>query len=187
MVQPGYGAMRTSTADRERAIDVLKAAFAEGRLDQAEYTDRVGLVYSSRTYAELAALTADLPVGPLGTLAPPPAQPVPWPPPGPWPPAHWQHPAPWQPGSWQPVPWQAMPPAMPPPPATRPTNSMALAALLFGLGSYVTVGIFAPLAIGLAIAAAAKIRRSGESGAGLAVAGLLLGLLNLLAFHTIWT
>ena len=28
----GHGSMRSSTADRERAIDVLKAAFAEGRL-----------------------------------------------------------------------------------------------------------------------------------------------------------
>src|SRR5258708_35315034 len=68
MVPLGHGAMRASTADRERAIDVLKAAFAEGRLDHAEYADRVGRVYSSRTYAELAALTADLPIGPLGTM-----------------------------------------------------------------------------------------------------------------------
>lgn len=66
----GYGHMRTSTADRERAIDVLKAGFAEGRLTQEEYTERVGRVYHSRTYAELAALTADLPAGPLGALTP---------------------------------------------------------------------------------------------------------------------
>ena len=59
MVPLDYGGMRASTADRERAVDVLKAAFAEGRLDQGEYADRVGLVYSSRTYAELASLTAD--------------------------------------------------------------------------------------------------------------------------------
>jgi len=64
------GHMRSSRADRERAIDVLKAAFAEGRLDQDEYTERVGRVYASRTYADLAALTGDLPAGPLGTLAP---------------------------------------------------------------------------------------------------------------------
>jgi hypothetical protein len=64
------GHMRSSRADRERAIDVLKAAFAEGRLDQDEYTERVGQVYDSRTYADLAALTADLPAGPLGALAP---------------------------------------------------------------------------------------------------------------------
>ena len=64
-----YGHVRASTADRERAIDVLKAGFAEGRLTKDEYDERVGQVYSSRTYGELAALTADLPVGPLGTLS----------------------------------------------------------------------------------------------------------------------
>ncbi len=63
------GQMRAATADRERAIDVLKAAFAEGRLTQDEYTDRAGQVYASRTYGELATLTADLPAGPLGTIA----------------------------------------------------------------------------------------------------------------------
>jgi hypothetical protein len=69
--QPGYGHLRAAQADRERAVDVLKAAFAEGRLDQDEYAERVELVFRSRTYAELAELTADLPIGPLGTLAPP--------------------------------------------------------------------------------------------------------------------
>ena len=80
MVPLDPGRMRAATADRERAIDVLKAAFAEGRLDQDEYTDRVGQVYSSRTYGELARLTADLPAGPLGTLGPParPVAPVPY-------------------------------------------------------------------------------------------------------------
>jgi Domain of unknown function (DUF1707) len=69
-VQTAYGHLRASHADRERAIDVLKAAFAEGRLEQDEYTERVGQVYRSRTYADLAALTWDLPVGPLGSLLP---------------------------------------------------------------------------------------------------------------------
>jgi uncharacterized protein DUF1707/uncharacterized protein DUF4190 len=67
----GYGNMRASTADRERAIDVLKAAFAEGRLAQDECEQRAGRAFSARTYAELARLTADLPAGPLGTLVPP--------------------------------------------------------------------------------------------------------------------
>jgi Domain of unknown function (DUF1707) len=62
--------MRTSTADRERAVDVLTAAFAEGRLDQDEYTERMASAYESRTYGQLAALTADLPVGPLGAIVP---------------------------------------------------------------------------------------------------------------------
>ena len=57
--------MRAATADRERAVDVLKAGFAEGRLTQEEYNDRMGRAYAARTYGELAALTADLPAGPL--------------------------------------------------------------------------------------------------------------------------
>lgn len=65
----GYSNMRASAADRERAIDVLKAAFAEGRLTREEHEARVERAYRSRTYADLAALTADLPAGPLGTLS----------------------------------------------------------------------------------------------------------------------
>lgn len=70
MAADGFGHMRASTADRERAVDVLKAAFAEGRLTADEYQERVGQAFSSRTYAELGALTADLPIGPLGTMMP---------------------------------------------------------------------------------------------------------------------
>jgi uncharacterized membrane protein len=54
--------MLAGDADRERAVGVLKDAFAEGRLTQGEYEDRVGLAYRARTYAELDALTADIPV-----------------------------------------------------------------------------------------------------------------------------
>ena len=57
--------MRASSADRERAVDVLKAGFAEGRLTQDEYDDRMGRAYAARTYGELAALTSDLPAGVL--------------------------------------------------------------------------------------------------------------------------
>jgi Domain of unknown function (DUF1707)/Domain of unknown function (DUF4190) len=76
--QPGYqvraqGSMRASSADRERAVDVLKAGFAEGRLTQDEYNDRMGRAYAARTYGELATLTADLPAG----ASPMPAWPVP--------------------------------------------------------------------------------------------------------------
>jgi uncharacterized membrane protein len=59
----GAGYMRASTADRERAIDVLKAGFAEGRLDKDEYDARVSATYAARTYADLAAVTGDLPGG----------------------------------------------------------------------------------------------------------------------------
>jgi len=55
------GQLRTSHADREQAIDVLKAAFVQGRLTKDEFDLRVGRVFASRTYADLGALTADIP------------------------------------------------------------------------------------------------------------------------------
>ena len=68
---PGMGpGMRAASADRERAVDVLKAGFAEGRLSQEEYNDRMGRAYAARTYGELTALTADLPAGPVPTVWP---------------------------------------------------------------------------------------------------------------------
>jgi len=53
--------LRTSRADREQAVDVLKAAFVQGRLSKDEFDLRVGQVFASRTYGDLGALTADLP------------------------------------------------------------------------------------------------------------------------------
>jgi Domain of unknown function (DUF1707)/Domain of unknown function (DUF4190) len=72
-----HAAMRASSADRERAVDVLKAGFTEGRLTQDEYNDRMGRAYAARTYGELAALTADLPAGPLPAWPVPAYQPPP--------------------------------------------------------------------------------------------------------------
>jgi hypothetical protein len=63
-------AMRAASADRERAVDVLKAGFAEGRLSQDEYNDRMGRAYVARTYGELTALTADLPAGVVPAIWP---------------------------------------------------------------------------------------------------------------------
>jgi hypothetical protein len=57
------GRMRASHADREQLIDVLKAAFVQGRLAKDEFDLRVGQALASRTGAELAALTADIPAG----------------------------------------------------------------------------------------------------------------------------
>jgi DNA-binding beta-propeller fold protein YncE len=63
---PGRGHRRASHADRERAIAVLKTAFIQGRLTKDEFDSRVGRALGSRTYAELAALTADIPGGLTG-------------------------------------------------------------------------------------------------------------------------
>ena len=55
------GRLRTSHADREQAIDVLKAAFVQCRLTKDEFDSRVGQVFASRTYADLDVPTADIP------------------------------------------------------------------------------------------------------------------------------
>jgi hypothetical protein len=57
------GRLRAADANREQVIDTLKAAFGQGRLTKDELDARVGHTFTSRTYAELAALTADLPAG----------------------------------------------------------------------------------------------------------------------------
>ena len=72
----GCGRMRASRADREQAIDALKAAFVQGRLTKDEFDERVARALVPQTYAELAALTDDLPAGltpadPPGALNPP--------------------------------------------------------------------------------------------------------------------
>ena len=73
MAAESYACMRASTADRERSLEVVKASFVEGRLTKEELDLRVGQVLVSRFFADLMALTADLPVGPFGRL---PAHPV---------------------------------------------------------------------------------------------------------------
>jgi DUF1707 SHOCT-like domain len=57
----GRGRLRASHADREQVIDVLKAAFVQGRLAKDEFEARIGEALASRTYAELAAVTSGVP------------------------------------------------------------------------------------------------------------------------------
>lgn len=57
----GRGHLRASHADREQVIGTLKAAYVAGMLAKDEFDQRVGQTLASRTYAELTALTADLP------------------------------------------------------------------------------------------------------------------------------
>src|SRR5215469_9129895 len=60
-VVAGHGHLRASHADREQVIDTLKAAFVQGRLTKDEFGLRVSHTLTSRTYADLATLSADLP------------------------------------------------------------------------------------------------------------------------------
>ena len=59
------GPLRASQANREDVIEALKAAYAVGRLTEDEFEARVGQAFASRTYADLAAITADIPAGPV--------------------------------------------------------------------------------------------------------------------------
>jgi Domain of unknown function (DUF1707) len=67
--------LRASHADRERVIEVLKAAFVQGRLAKDEFDLRVGQAFAARTHAELAAIAADLPAEPPTATEPAPAKP----------------------------------------------------------------------------------------------------------------
>jgi len=60
--------LRASRADRERVIELLKAAFVQGRLDKDEFDARIGQALASRTSGELAAATADIPAELIGAL-----------------------------------------------------------------------------------------------------------------------
>jgi hypothetical protein len=59
----GRGRLRASRADREQVVELLKAAFVEDRLTKQELDTRVEQALASRTHADLAAVTADIPAG----------------------------------------------------------------------------------------------------------------------------
>ncbi|NLU66953.1 DUF1707 and DUF4190 domain-containing protein [Streptomyces sp. HNM0574] len=145
--------MLAANADRERAADVLRAAYAEGRLTKEEYDYRVGKAMSARTVEELQQLTGDVPHGPM------PGPPLP----------------PSYPG--RPVPYQgnAVVPYSAPPPPARPYNSASVASLVLAIGSPFTCGVTSLPAVILGHKARGDIRRSGDQGDGLAIAGLALG------------
>src|SRR5215471_9396850 len=60
----GGDRLRAGHADREQAIEALKDAFVQGRLTKDELDARAGQALAARTYADLAALTADIPPRP---------------------------------------------------------------------------------------------------------------------------
>ncbi|MFG2419268.1 DUF1707 and DUF4190 domain-containing protein [Streptomyces sp. NPDC048448] len=140
----GGPSMLASHADRERAVDVLRAGFGEGRLEQAEFEKRVARAYAARTVGELAVLVGDLPQGPVPMTAGPGAV----------------------------VPQTFLP-------APRPmTNGKAVGAMVCGLLTVVTLGATGIPAVVLGHSARSEMRRTGESGDGLAMTGLVLGWLS---------
>lgn len=138
---------RASDADRERAADVLNAAFAEGRIDHAEHRRRLDVVMNATTYYGLQREIADLVPG---------ATPGPPPPPRPGPPGN---------------PWAGYHP-----PAPVRNEGMATASLILGIVSFVMCGIATGIpAIITGHMALGRIRASGARGRELAIIGLCLG------------
>jgi hypothetical protein len=64
--------------------------------------------------------------------------------------------------------------------ASRPTNSLAIVSLVTGLASFVILPVLAAVvAVVTGHMARRQVRQTGESGSGLALAGLILGYVNI--------
>ncbi|MGV9453694.1 DUF1707 and DUF4190 domain-containing protein [Streptomyces sp. NPDC003635] len=144
--QGGTPSMLASHAERERAVDVLRAGFGEGRLEQPEFEKRVARAYAARTVGELGLLVADLPNGPVA-----------------------RHPVPVV---------AAAPPR---------TNGKAVGAAVCGLLCVVSFGLTGIPAVVLGHSARSEIQRTGESGDGLALTGLVLGWLSTAGWAVVLT
>ncbi|MFI1385079.1 DUF1707 domain-containing protein [Embleya sp. NPDC020886] len=65
--QPPTPELRASDADRDRYVNVLRDALAEGRLTADEHAERVDAALAAKTLRQLEPLIADLPApGPIG-------------------------------------------------------------------------------------------------------------------------
>jgi hypothetical protein len=61
MTDADDASMRASDADREAVAERLRHAVTEGRLDLAEYDERLQAAYAAVTLGDLSPLTRDLP------------------------------------------------------------------------------------------------------------------------------
>ena len=57
--------IRASDQERESVVDVLRDAYADGRLTLDEFEERASAAYAAKVRADLRELTADLPAQPL--------------------------------------------------------------------------------------------------------------------------
>jgi hypothetical protein len=148
-VDPGTPEYRASDADREQAAERLRRAAVEGRLESAEFEQRVTEAYAARTMTELDRLTSDLT---------PPAPMTPPPPPMPAPPPYGYQPQPYA----YPV----------------KSNGFAIASLVLGICWIWWLGSVLAVVFGHVALNQISKSQGRESGQGMAVAGLVLGYLG---------
>lgn len=77
--QGGQGRLRASDQERDATVQRLQVAFAEGRLTDGEFDERMRAALAARTHADLDGLLTDLPAA---AVAPRPAAPASAPRPG---------------------------------------------------------------------------------------------------------
>jgi hypothetical protein len=58
---PAPADLRVSDAERQAVADQLSSAFGDGRLDQAEFDERLSQAMNAKTYRDLDGLLTDLP------------------------------------------------------------------------------------------------------------------------------
>jgi hypothetical protein len=63
MAAAAHADLRASDQDRERAAEVLKTGYADGRLSKDEYDEQLSQIYAARTVGDLATVTSQLPGG----------------------------------------------------------------------------------------------------------------------------
>lgn len=56
-----YSSMRISDAERAEAADLLSRHYGDGRLDEAEFNQRLDQVMRAKTYSDLSGVFDDLP------------------------------------------------------------------------------------------------------------------------------
>jgi hypothetical protein len=79
----GNPATRASDHDRDAVLQRVQQAFAEGRLDDNEFDERMRATLTAKTHAELDVLLTDLPAPATGSSGAPAQVPGPGPGPGP--------------------------------------------------------------------------------------------------------
>lgn len=57
---PGHGGLRVSDQDRERVVEHVQAAYAEGRLERAEFDDRLERAMTARVHDDLIPIMNEL-------------------------------------------------------------------------------------------------------------------------------